>query len=104
MANIYVLINREVQKGNTLMDRKGNFISPKKVEQMARKSYVSDLKTGSIPFEKTFNEYHIDIIESGYVPVSTVTRILEPLMNYGYVDTDSVMPEPVQAMSENVAN
>ena len=101
MANIYTIIQKEVEKGNTLVDRAGNFINPAKVEVMAKKSYLADLKNGVIPFDKSFTDYHRDIIEFGYIPAIVMESILQAEVGTP-VETDCSMPEP--EISEEIAN
>lgn len=105
MANIYSIIEKEVQKGNKLIDKKGNFIAPEKVEVMAKKSYITDLKNGVIPFEKSFEDYHRDIIEAGFIPVEhLIKNVLNGFFGVGEVPA---MPDPAEndeVMPENIAN
>lgn len=94
MANIISYIRKEAEKGNTLMDNKGNFINPEKLENSMRKSYLAGLKNGSISFEKPFAEYQQNEIEKTFIPFGGIERVLQLFIETGYIDTDSVMPEP----------
>ena len=101
MANIIAYIRKEAEKGNTLMDKKGNFVNPEKLENSMRKSYVAGLKDGSISFEKPFAEYQQEEIEKLYIPVSAfelgATAFFEP------PTTEETMPDPLPCEPETIA-
>ena len=100
MANIIAYMRKEVEKGNTLMDKKGNFINPEKLENTLRKSYVNGLKDGSITFEKPFAEYQNEEIERLCIPVSSVEIHVAKFVGYEEVDMEEVMPEPLETIAQ----
>lgn len=99
MANIIAYIRKEVEKGNTLMDKKGNFVNPEKLENKMSKAYVTGLNNGSVSFEKPFAEYQQDEIEKLFIPVSA----FESNLYYsGLLQADVLedMPEPCDSVPE----
>ena len=90
MANIITMLEKEVQKENVYLDTKGNFISIEKIEDIARKSYILDLKDGSISFDVTYYEY-VNGIMKDYIPLSVITNFIKDTLRYGlYEDEKSV--------------
>lgn len=56
--NIIESIKKEIEKGNNLITKDGNFISPLKVQATTQKVYISGAKNGSIDITKvTFSAY-----------------------------------------------
>lgn len=105
MANILTMLEKEVSKENTFLDKKGNFISIEKIEDMARKSYVADLKAGSISFDVTYYEYLNNIMED-FVPVASITNFIKGSLKNYEVDSGVGMSDPITPAEyiENVAN
>lgn len=97
MANIIKILEREVEKGNRLVDSKGNLYSFEKVEVMSQKAYVSDLKNGTIPFDKTFKDYHNDILEE-YVTIPCIISNLKDFIKYGNEQPDLNTPQKEETM------
>lgn len=73
MANIITLLEKEIEKKNTYVDEKGNTINPEKIEAMAKKSYIADLKAGVIDFGVTFESYHAGVL-ADYMPLESVIK------------------------------
>ena len=103
MANIIAYIRKEAEKGNTLMDAKGNFINPEKLENSMRKSYLAGLKNGSISFDKPFAEYQNNEIEKTYIPTSIVADhiawYIDPNVSADKM-SDDCMPEPTESIAQ----
>ena len=93
MANIMQMISKEVEKGNVLLDKKGNFLPTEKVEATLKKAYLTGLKDGSVSFEKSFEDFKNAEIEKGYLPTSAVVRTLETFFPN---DTPEI-PAPVES-------
>ena len=91
-VNIITILEKEIEKNNLYMDVKGNTITPEKIEAMAKKSYIADLKAGNIDFAKTFEDYHLDILGE-YIPTCAVISSLKNIIRYGSVH-EPVIPEP----------
>jgi hypothetical protein len=100
MANINAYIRKEVEKGNTLMDKKGNFINPEKLENSMRKSYVAGLKDGSVSFEKPFAEYQQEEIEKTFIPVSALELGLTAYFEPSQSECMSVPEEPQETVAQ----
>jgi hypothetical protein len=102
MANIIVMLNKEVEKKNLYVDEKGNTITEEKIEVMAKKSYLADLKAGNIDFTVPFEKYHAGVLSS-YVPMDAVINVVKDVLKYGECECDA-MPDPVtEEPAENVA-
>lgn len=94
MANIITIIRKEAEKGNTLMDTKGNFINPQKLENTMRKSYLAGLKNGSV----SFADYQREAIKKSFVNTKEVETILT-----AFVDIEEPklsMPEPQESVAQ----
>ena len=103
MANIITMLEKEIEKNNLYIDKKGNTIAPEKIELMAKKSYLQDLKSGVIGFEKTFEVYHSEILDD-YIPVSVAIEVMKDTIKYIQVHhVEDVMSEPTEN-TESVAN
>lgn len=100
MANIIAYIRKEVEKGNTLMDKKGNFINPEKLENKMRKSYVAGLNNGSVSFEKPFAEYQQNEIEKTYIPVLAVQDCVEFFLDYPTFSSQHCVPDPAETIAQ----
>lgn len=46
--NIIKSLNKELEKGNTIVTPNGTVTSPDAMENILKKSYISDLKTGAV--------------------------------------------------------
>lgn len=104
MANIIVLLQREVEKNNLYMDEKGNTINPEKIEAMAKKSYLADLKSGAIDFSVSFETYHAQTLSS-YMPLDSIIGVIKDVIHYDAWYPS--MPEPIYGTcepAEEVAN
>lgn len=104
MANIITFLEKEIEKSNLYVDRKGNTITPEKIETMAKKSYIQDLKSGAVHFGTTFESYHAGIL-SDYVPVSVVIEVMKDTVKFiqvHHVENIMEVPDPVEN-TENVA-
>lgn len=97
MANIIAYIRKEVEKGNTLLDTKGNFINPEKLENTMRKSYLAGLKNGSVSFEKPFAEYQQDEIEKMFIPSAHLMSEITKVFCY---EVPNSMPEPQETVAQ----
>lgn len=97
MANIIAIIRKEAEKGNTLMDKKGNLINPAKLENTLRKSYLAGLKNGSVSFETSFADYQAESIKASFVDTSKI-NVLEIVLN----DEGEMpfMPEPQETVAQ----
>ena len=98
MANIFTILQKEVEKGNTLMNSKGEFINPEKLENSMRKAYLVGLKNGSVSFKKSFDEFQQDEIETNFTPVSVVERELKVCGFFNFDVPD--MPEPQETVAQ----
>lgn len=106
MANIITMLEKEIEKGNLYADSKGNTIKSEKIETMAKRSYVNDLKSGAIGFDTSFDSYHADIL-AGYMSINAIIQIMKDAIGYtGSIELTDKMPEPIENDSEpeNVAN
>jgi predicted RecB family endonuclease len=99
MANIITVLLREVEKNNTYMDVKGNTVNVEKIEALAKKSYVADLKAGTIDFSVSFNDY-FNAVLSSYMPVDSVIATIKDVIQFEEIDVAELMAEP----AEEVAN
>ena len=77
MANIIAYTRKELEKGNTLIDKKGNFTSEEKVTTKLRKAYIDGLKNGSVAFDTNFNDYASNEIDQCYIKTSDFLAGLE---------------------------
>lgn len=103
MANIINILEKEIEKNNLYIDRKGNTITPEKIEAMAKKSYVQDLKAGAIGFDKTFEVYHSEIL-TDYIPVVVAVEVLKDTIKFIQVHhVNEIMPAPTEN-KEIIAN
>ena len=100
MANIIAYIRKEQEKGNTLIDKQGNFLPEEKVNAKLKKSYLDGLKKGEIDFSKPFDSYCADEKESSYVNANEIIAKIEESL--GITEPPLDMPEPVQ--ESKVAN
>jgi len=97
MANIITMLEKEIEKNNVYVDGKGNTVTIEKIEGIARKSYVSDLKAGNISFDVTYYEYLNNIMED-YTPVKTFVNFIKDTLKYGCEVPD--MDRPVSPAEE----
>lgn len=100
MANIINVLEKEIEKGNTFMNCNGDTVSEEKLTYYNQKNYVALLKSGEIPFTKTFKEFHTECLEK-FIPVSSVVKVIKDTIKYPNVSLEGKMDEPVEA--ENVA-
>jgi hypothetical protein len=99
MANIITVLEKEIEKKNLYVDEKGNTINPEKIEAMAKKSYLNDLKVGAVDFSVSFETYHAQMLAS-YIPLDSIIGVIKDVIHY-----DSLYPSiPEPVMSEEVAN
>lgn len=91
MANIITMLEKEIEKENVYVDEKGNTISIEKIEGIARKSYVSDLKAGVISFDVTYYDYLNSIMEN-FTPVKTFLYFIKDTLKYGREVPDMEKP------------
>ena len=92
MANIYKMIEKEIEKGNTLVSTGGDFLNADKLETSIKKSYVEALKKGEIDFNVSYPEYKESALKT-YTEANEITKaLLEKgiLVNYPLPE----MPEP----------
>ena len=82
MANIINLLNKELEKGNAFIDAKGNTLTVEKIEEQAKKEYVSTLKAGHISFDYTFKDFYASYMEK-FVPVVAVLNTLDGIFHNG---------------------
>jgi hypothetical protein len=100
MANIITMLEKEIEKNNVYVDGKGNTITIEKIEGIARKSYVQDLKAGNISFDVTYYEYINNIMED-YVPVEALLSIMKDALKYGVERIEPDCQELMSAPAEN---
>ena len=105
MANIITILEKEIEKKNLYIDEKGNTIQADKLETIAKKSYLNDLKCGNIPFSMSFEQYHATMLES-YLPVTALLDVVKDTVKYHVDDITDVMPTPEETMetTDTVAN
>ena len=75
MANIYKLLTKEQEKGNTLITGGGDILSTERLEKGIKTDYMKGLKDGTISFDKPFTEYFNDRI-TNYKTVDDCINIL----------------------------
>ena len=100
MANIIAYIRKEAEKGNTLINTKGDFVSPEKLENSMRKSYLQGLKNGSVSFDKSFAEYQQSEIEKSFLTVSAFEKVL---LTTGFFEAEEptvCMPDPQETVAQ----
>lgn len=102
MANIIEILEKEIEKKNLYIDEKGNTIQAEKLEVIAKKSYLNDLKVGNIPFSMSFEQYHTTILES-YLPVTALLDVVKDTVKYHVDDIENAMPPSVET-TETLAN
>lgn len=82
MANLFNYLTKEIEKGNTLLDRKGNIVSVEKVTQALRKEYGKEFATDHIPEDMSFSEYAQTIMDSCYITLEFILGQLNPSEEY----------------------
>lgn len=83
--NIINTLKKEIEKGNTLVDEKGNIISAEKLEKMLTREYIAGIRSGEFG-GKSLEEHTADIADS----MLTTSEILEFIIEAGDVeDTNS---------------
>ena len=93
--NIIKLLNKEQEKGNTIVTPKGLVTSPNAMENVLKKSYISDLKYGDVDVSISYAEYRDEFFAKDCIKV---TEILTALGVYPYAS--EAMPEPIPNDSE----
>lgn len=88
-------MRKEIEKGNTLIDTKGNFVPEQKVDALLQKSYIAGLKDGSININTPFDNYKENEIAKCYTSADIALETITTLV-HGYEET---LPDltPVEA-------
>lgn len=97
MANIITILEKEIERKNIYLDVKGNTITAEKIEAMSKKSYVADLKAGTVDFAISFEKYHADIL-ADYLPVEALINIVKDALEYES-PVAPAMPEPAESVA-----
>lgn len=78
MANLFNFLTSEINKGNTLLDRKGNTVSIEKEVTKLRKTYVKEFSAGNIPVIVSFEEWAKSHLDSNYITLEFILNQLTP--------------------------
>ena len=92
--NIIKSLNKELEKGNTIVTPNGLVTSPDAMENVLKKSYISDLKSGDVDVSISYSEYRDEFFANECIKV---TEILSALRDTGAFEA---MPEPIPNDSE----
>lgn len=93
MANIIKYLEKEMEKGNTLISVYGEIVNREKLERDLKKSYVVALKNGDIDFNVSFPEYSSEVIAKNYGELKTFIDVLYR-NNFLFNPETPDMPEP----------
>ena len=103
MANILEMLSQQIDKGNDLITRDGDFTAREKVVKTAKNDYMRGLKDESIPFDKSYPEYEKEVIEN-YHESTEIFNTLESIINGTLVIEDSEQNEDSGEDEENCNN
>ena len=88
--NIIKAIENEIKKGNTLIDKNGNFTNYEKARKNVLKSYTNSIKDGTIePAEINYNDYEADVYEENYYKSEEMKDIIVEELKDSFVTSDS---------------
>ena len=75
--NIITTIKKEIEKGNRYCFPDGNTVSDAKMEQLAKKDFMADMKAGKVAGDVSFNKYFTDWKSSHVIALDTIINVLE---------------------------
>lgn len=93
--NIIKSLNKELEKGNTIVTPNGTVTSPYAMENILKKSYISDLKTGAVDVSISYAEYRDEFFAKECIKVTEILTALGV-----YPDVSEALPEPIPSDSE----
>ena len=104
MANIIKMLEKEVEKGNILINRHGDLVSLQKVRELLKKDYLKGLKAGTINFDVSFDVYETTTIDSDFLDLPHFITKLELAINGDYVivphETEEMGSDPAEPVQE----
>lgn len=96
--NIIKSLEKEIQKGNTLINKStGAVLNTDKIKENIKKDYIKGLKDGSFSFEVSFEEFATATIDSDYLTVTSVLSMFYVPLNDETIHPDVEMNEPKTA-------
>lgn len=93
--NIIKSLNNELKKGNTIVTPNGLVTSPNAKENVLKKSYISDLKSGDVDVSISYAEYRDEFLAKDCIKVTEILTALGV-----YPDAPGAMPDPIPNDSE----
>lgn len=113
--NLLTILSKELEKGNTLLDGKGNFLTEEKAKDQLKKEYIAYIKAGKIEgssrdiFELSQADYITQGLKKYYdvdVLKDKVARIVTKIDNkvFDIKEPFSGFKEPVKEVEDNVKN
>ena len=94
--NIIKSLNKELEKGNTIVTPNGLVTSPDAMENVLKKSYISDLKSGDVDVSISYSEYRDEFFANECIKVTEILTALGV-----YPDASDAMPKPIPSDSES---
>lgn len=94
MANLVKILQKEYNKGNTLIRKDGEIVSRERLENSLRKAYVSALKNGEFDFNVSYPEYAIEEISKLFIDLN---QFIDTLVDIGLIVIEKPeLPEPAE--------
>lgn len=93
--NIIKSLNKELEKGNTIVTQNGLVTSPDAMENILKKSYINDLKSGDVDVSISYAEYRDEFLQKDCIKVTEILTALGV-----YPDAPGAMPDPIPCDSE----
>ena len=102
MANIIKMLEKEVEKGNILINRHGDLVSLQKVRELLKKDYLKGLKAGTINFDVSYETFENTTIDSDFLDLPDFITRLQLVLNGDYVTvpTFPVCSDPAEPVQE----
>ena len=93
--NIIKSLQKEIEKGNTLINKStGAVLNTDKIKENIKKDYIKALKDGSLSFEVSFEEFTTATIDSDYLTVTSVLSMFYAPITEESAQVDGEMNEP----------
>lgn len=75
MAKIYDVLKKAYESGDRFVDKSGKSLTPADVDLLGRKSYLDEVKNGTVDLEETaYREYKVGYFE-GYLPLENMIKV-----------------------------